>query len=544
MNNIVFVSDFFLEQGVLGGAEKFNDALIKELLSKGYSVQKIISKNFKPQHISSDVFYIISNFMTLNEDCKQRLTQENYIIIEHDHKYLRTNDPSKFKNMIAPQMFVINQYFYEHAQAVYCQSKKHAETLQKNIFLENIINLGCNIWSDEDLSILEKFIDNEKTKENVVLYSSNKNKGTKQTSEFCSNKNISFEYIMPSDYETFISNLSKSKTLYFFPQWLESFNRVSVEARILGCKVVTNKLVGATSEPWFKETKGRELLGFIKEQREVILSKFLTVLEDGDPDFFEYPKIPKVSIITSMYKAGEYIEHFMSEVTKQTIFGDCELIILDANSPDGEKTIIDKYLKKYDNIIYHRLKETLSVQETMNIGLEMASGEYITLWNVDDTRHYNALKILAHHLNVDTEIDLVYTDSCQTHQKNETFEKNTSRGYRYEHSGFDFSKRNMIKCLPGPLPMWRKEMTQKNGKFDESLKYAGDWEMWLRCVQAGSKFKRIHKILGLYYMNPDGLSTSRESQKERFKEEREIFNKYKNVFGQEVYNQFKGYFNG
>jgi len=544
MNNIVFVSDFFLEQGVLGGAEKFNDALIKELLSKGYSVQKIISKNFKPQHISSDVFYIISNFMTLNEDCKQRLTQENYIIIEHDHKYLRTNDPSKFKNMIAPQMFVINQYFYEHAQAVYCQSRKHAETLQKNIFLENIINLGCNIWSDEDLSILEKFIDNEKTKENVVLYSSNKNKGTKQTSEFCSNKNISFEYIMPSDYETFISNLSKSKTLYFFPQWLESFNRVSVEARILGCKVVTNKLVGATSEPWFKETKGRELLDFIKEQREVILSKFLTVLEDGDPDFFEYPKIPKVSIITSMYKAGEYIEHFMSEVTKQTIFGDCELIILDANSPDGEKTIIDKYLKKYDNIIYHRLKETLSVQETMNIGLEMASGEYITLWNVDDTRHYNALKILAHHLNVDTEIDLVYTDSYQTYQKNETFEKNTSRGYRYEHSGFDFSKRNMIKCLPGPLPMWRKEMTQKNGKFDESLKYAGDWEMWLRCVQAGSKFKRIHKILGLYYMNPDGLSTSRESQKERFKEEREIFNKYKNVFGQEVYNQFKGYFNG
>ena len=544
MNNIVFVSDFFLEQGVLGGAEKFNDALIKELLSKGYSVQKIISKNFKPQHISSDVFYIISNFMTLNEDCKQRLTQENYIIIEHDHKYLRTNDPSKFKNMIAPQMFVMNQYFYEHAQAVYCQSRKHAETLQKNIFLENIINLGCNIWSDEDLSILEKFIDNEKTKENVVLYSSNKNKGTKQTSEFCSNKNISFEYIMPSDYETFISNLSKSKTLYFFPQWLESFNRVSVEARILGCKVVTNKLVGATSEPWFKETKGRELLDFIKEQREVILSKFLTVLEDGDPDFFEYPKIPKVSIITSMYKAGEYIEHFMSEVTKQTIFGDCELIILDANSPDGEKTIIDKYLEKYDNIIYHRLKETLSVQETMNIGLEMASGEYITLWNVDDTRHYNALKILAHHLNVDTEIDLVYTDSYQTYQKNETFEKNTSRGYRYEHSGFDFSKRNMIKCLPGPLPMWRKEMTQKNGKFDESLKYAGDWEMWLRCVQAGSKFKRIHKILGLYYMNPDGLSTSRESQKERFKEEREIFNKYKNVFGQEVYNQFKGYFNG
>jgi len=49
-------------------------------------------------------------------------------------------------------------------------------------------------------------------------------------------------------------------------------------------------------------------------------------------------------------------------------------------------------------------------------------------------------------------------------------------------------------------------------------------------------------VLGLYYLNPHGLSTSNESEKERFSEERLLFHKYKEVFGERVFNQFKGYF--
>jgi hypothetical protein len=182
------------------------------------------------------------------------------------------------------------------------------------------------------------------------------------------------------------------------------------------------------------------------------------------------------------------------------------------------------------------MKKTLSVQETMNLGLEHSSGKFITLANIDDTRRYDAFEKLSKALVLNEDIDLVYADCYETNVPNETFQKNTSNGKLYEHSIYDFSKENMIKCQPGPMPMWRKELNEKHGTFNTDFKFAGDWEMWLRCVKTGVKFKKILDVLGLYYLNPHGLSTSNESEKERFSEERLLFHKYKEVFGERVFN--------
>jgi len=541
---IVFIADFFLEQGINGGAEAFNDELINMLKLKGYDVRKINSNKFQPSMVSDDHFYIVSNFMNLREESKSALVSKSYVILEHDHKYVSTNDPSKFVNMIAPFKEIINKSFFEGAICVFCQSKIHAEVLQKNLLLDNIVNIGCNLWSEERLDFLETLVGTEKTKKNVILYSDNKNKGMPYAVQYCESNGIEYEFIMPCEYQEFIKQLAQSERVFFFPQWLESFNRVIIEARILGCKVTSNKLIGATSEPWFRNYKGLELAHFLREKREEICEKFINVIESRPLQFIPPLVAPKISIITSLYKGGKYIEHFMNEVTNQTVFKNCEFIILDANSPDGEYEIIKKYIEEHDNIIYERLETTPTVQETMNMAIKKCTGEFITLWNLDDTRAYEGLEVLSKILMVDPSISLVYGESLQTTKENETLGLNSSGGVLYQHSRMEFSKENMIKCLPGPMPLWRKSMTDEVGLFDETLKYAGDWDMWLRCVEAGHKFKRVPYVLGLYYMNPDGLSTSTKNAKERFIEEKSIFNKYKHVFGEKMYNRFKGYFNG
>ena len=258
--------------------------------------------------------------------------------------------------------------------------------------------------------------------------------------------------------------------------------------------------------------------------------------------FIKPIEIPKISIITSLYKGSKYIEHFLSEVSKQSVFDKCELIILDANSPEKEYLTINAFCEKHDNVIYKRLDSTPSVQETMNMGIDLASGDFLALWNIDDTRRYDALEIMAKTLAVDDRVELVYGDCLQTTKENETLEQNSANGLTYEHSREDFSKENMIKCLPGPLPIWKRDLNEKYGKFNEELSFAGDWEMWLRAVGQGAKFKKIHEVLGLYYFNPTGLSTSPKKRKERFAEEKQIFHQYKDIFGENVYNRFSGYF--
>ncbi len=542
---IFFIADFFLKDGVSGGAEVCNDELINLFRKDGIEVTIANSQNITPSHIADhkDSFFIVANFMMLSAECKHALRDEAYLIYEHDHKYVSTNDPSKFRNMLAPSRFIINKDFYEAARAVFCQSKIHAKTLQKNLLIDHVVNLGGNLWSDEKMAYLESLIDTPKTRPNGVMSSQNKNKGMPATIKYCKDNNIDFELIPPLAYEDFLVELAKTERLVFFPQWLETFNRVSVEAKILGCRLLTNKLIGAASEDWFRNLQGREIISFLKVKREEIYQNFIDAMTSGRPTFIEPLQPPKISIITSMYKSKKYIMHFMKEVTNQTIFDECEFIILDANSPDGEyEDVLAAYIDKYPNIIYKRLDTTPTVQETMNMGLEMATGEYITLWNVDDTRRYDALEVLAKNLLVDSTVDLVYADSYQTGGINETYENNSSSAALYEHSSYEYSPSAMVKCLPGPLPMWRKTMTDTNGLFDESLKYAGDWDMWLRCVRSGSKFKKVNEVLGLYYYNPEGLSTRAEGANARFNEERSIFFKYKNVFGQAQFSKFKEYF--
>jgi hypothetical protein len=85
-------------------------------------------------------------------------------------------------------------------------------------------------------------------------------------------------------------------------------------------------------------------------------------------------------------------------------------------------------------------------------------------------------------------------------------------------------------------------MHDKAGYFDESFRYAGDHELWLRAVRNGCEFKRVKGAHGLYYMNPDGLSTSQANAVKRYKEEQRVFWEYTDIFGNEVVNRYKGYF--
>ena len=546
MTKIVFISDYFLEGGISGGAEACNHELMAYLGERKYDFVKINSARCSTGVIENykNCFFIIANFMLLPESSKSALTSKRYIIYEHDHKYIDTNDPSKFINMLAPESSIINYEFYKHAQATLCQSKIHAGTLQKNLLIDHVINLGGNVWSDEKLDLLESKLNIPKEYENSIMLSGNKNKGTPAAITYCTKNNLEFNGIESCGYEEFINQLAKTKNFIFFPQWLESFNRVTIEARILGCRLITNNLIGCTSEEWFEEFRGKELISFLRTKREEICDIFSCLIEGHSVQYIAPIKIPKISIIISLYDGQKYIEHFMQEVLKQSVFSQCELLFLDANSPGEEGKTISKYMDEYDNIFYKRFDTRLTVQETMNRGLEMSKGEFITIWNVDDTRAPEALEILSKSLVVDPSVDLVYADTLQTSEENETFSHNSSNGMLYKHSIPSFSPMNMIKCLPGPLPMWRRELNEKYGIFDEGLKYSGDWDMWLRAVSQGAIFKKLDKVLGLYYSNPDGLSTSSRNQKERFKEERCLFNKYRGLFGEKVFAQYDSYFNG
>jgi len=233
---------------------------------------------------------------------------------------------------------------------------------------------------------------------------------------------------------------------------------------------------------------------------------------------------PKVSLITSLYKAESFLEGFLEDTINQTIFSECELILLNANSPENEEKMIEPYLKKHNNIIYDKLDEDPGVYAVWNIGVKMSRAPLLTNANVDDRRHPLYLEKHQKTLDENPDIDLAYANVLMTCRPNETLASNTTIS-TYEFPEYSFL--NLIKYnMPHCCPMWRKSLHDRYGYFREDMVSAADFDMWLRAASDGSEFKKIDEVLSLYYKNPSGVSTKSETLKQAVAEVLELREKY------------------
>ncbi len=132
---IAFIADFF-ESDIPGGAER-NDAVLLAHLKSKYNVKELLSRNCKINDIIDSSIIIIGNFVHLPEDVKQYIAhKKKYVIYEHDHKYVKTRDPSKFKDFIIPQSQLVNEEFYRSAQKIVCLGVKQVEIINRSFDFE------------------------------------------------------------------------------------------------------------------------------------------------------------------------------------------------------------------------------------------------------------------------------------------------------------------------------------------------------------------------------------------------------------------------
>jgi glycosyltransferase involved in cell wall biosynthesis len=239
-------------------------------------------------------------------------------------------------------------------------------------------------------------------------------------------------------------------------------------------------------------------------------------------------KIPKVSIITSLYKGGKYIKGFLENIVQQTAFRYCELIIIDCNSPDNEADVIKEYMGRYPNIIYKRLDHDPGIYGAWNMAIDISSGEYITNANVDDRRFPEHIEVHAGYLMDFPDVDLVYSEGYYTDVPNEALEATIGKNLIWPMQA-KFSKESMIECLPGWCPVWRKNMHARYGMFDDSFKIIGDYEMWLRAVSHNAKFMKIPGVYSIYYLNPRGCSTNEQFKGKRLAENERVQTEYRDV---------------
>ena len=131
------------------------------------------------------------------------------------------------------------------------------------------------MWSDEQLEILSSLANQKKTKPCAVLGTRNPTKRAAETKKFCETNNIEHEVVYSTDNFEFLKNLSQFESLAFMTGHPEPTPRIIMEAKMLNCKIISQKeLLGVAHEEYFN-LNGKELIHKVRELRDQALKDVL-----------------------------------------------------------------------------------------------------------------------------------------------------------------------------------------------------------------------------------------------------------------------------
>ena len=185
----------------------------------------------------------------------------------------------------------------------------------------------------------------------------------------------------------------------------------------------------------------------------------------------------KLSIITVSLNAAENIQQAIESVVSQTGVL-IEHIICDGHSIDGTQEIIESQIALYKHINYISEIDG-GIYDAINKGIRMATGSIICILNADDFyANDTVLKMVLNEFETDPSIDIVYGNLNYVHKHNPSkiFRNWVSKNY-YDNFFEDGND------LPHPTMFVRKEVYDKIGNYNTSLKIASDYEWMLRALK-------------------------------------------------------------
>jgi glycosyltransferase involved in cell wall biosynthesis len=216
---------------------------------------------------------------------------------------------------------------------------------------------------------------------------------------------------------------------------------------------------------------------------------------------------PRLSVIVSIYNGEKFLEQFLQNVLNQSCIDDIEVLLLDAQSTDSTKKIIENF--KHDSLKYILLDKKYSIYETWNIAVKMAKSDLVSNWNIDDRRKNSSLETQISFMEQNLNCDVCYGYIAWSFKENEKFEENNLINL---YPCYDVNFKTMMENnSPHCMPLWRKNLHDKFGLFDISYETAADFDFWMKCLEGKSVFNKLYEVIGLYYYNPNGLSTSMKS---------------------------------
>ena len=193
----------------------------------------------------------------------------------------------------------------------------------------------------------------------------------------------------------------------------------------------------------------------------------------------------KISIITITFNSAKTLLRALESVQAQT-YKDIEHVIVDGQSTDGTRKLIEAYAKEHANVRWISEKDD-GIYNAINKGIAMATGDVIGLLHSDDTLYStDSIEYIANAF-AQTDANVVYGDL--------QYRKGGKVVRHWKSNAFNSRTLKYGWMPPHPTVYVWREVYEQVGPYDDWFRISADYDMLLRIFTAGYKTYYIPKVL-------------------------------------------------
>lgn len=217
----------------------------------------------------------------------------------------------------------------------------------------------------------------------------------------------------------------------------------------------------------------------------------------------------KLTVVVSIYRPGDLLSIFLGNIEAQTIFSQVDIILVLVDPLPAEIQILTSFCADYENIKLIVCEMRITIYQAWNIAINESKTTFLTNMNIDDLRSNDSLEAQLKFMVDRPWVDVGYQDFYYMRDRDLDW---TSV------KAIDASSKSPPVTLlelawygvnpPHNAPIWRRDLHERFGEFDDTLRSAGDYEFWMRVISQGGIFAKMFESTVGYFINPDGMSTS------------------------------------
>lgn len=220
----------------------------------------------------------------------------------------------------------------------------------------------------------------------------------------------------------------------------------------------------------------------------------------------QFKKQIKFSILVPLYNTPlSFLQEMLQSVFDQS-YSNWELCLADGSEDTYQKVgEWCRALAQRDNRIkYQKLTENKGISENTNICIQMASGEYLALFDHDDLLAPNALYEVRKAIE-NTQAEIIYTDEDKINEDSTIY----SEPHFKSDFNLDLLRSNNYICH---FFVVKKEIVDQIGGFRSEYNGSQDYDFILRCIEQTEQIVHIPKVLYHWRMHRNSTAANQQSK--------------------------------